>query len=363
MYHFIRTLATPELKRPPLLVACYIASGLLASSSPMAIVIPEVRRFVDGFSWNVCYLGMLMPVFLWSIVTLRRAMRQTSEEEKKRLRYVFIAVIIGVLTGLTDLIQLLRLPVPPLGHLGTVVYSSVLAVGVFRHRAAYDILAQMRTNLGLLSEMSAGIAHEIRNPLTSMKGASNLLAGELNGPEHAKGREYAALITEEVERLNSILTNFQYFTKPFTLEKEPVRLDEVIRKTISLAEIDTPGLFIRCDFAEELPVVPADASCLKQVFLNLIKNAAEACGQEGELCIRTECASPWVRIRLSDNGPGIPLPLLDHIFEPFFTTKNTGVGMGLAVSRRIVEAHNGRIEVTNVLPKGASFSILLPMKE
>jgi signal transduction histidine kinase len=362
MYHFISTLATPQLKRPPLFIACYIASGLLASSSPLAIVVPEIRRFVDGFAWNFCYLAALVPVFLWSIVTLRRAMRQSSEEERERLRYVFFAVVIGVLTGLTDLIQILRLPVPPLGHLGTVVYSTVLAVGVFRHRAAYDILAQTRNNLGMLSEMAAGIAHEIRNPLTSMKGASNLLAGELNGPEHARGREYAAIITEEAERLNNILTNFQYFTKPLTLAKEPVRLDEVIRKTIRLAEIDTSGLSIRSEFSDEVTMVQADASSLKQVFLNLIRNAAEACGQGGELSIQTECCSPWVKISFSDNGSGIPLRSLDHIFEPFFTTKTGGVGMGLAISRRIIEAHNGRIEATNLLPKGARFSILLPIE-
>ena len=100
---------------------------------------------------------------------------------------------------------------------------------------------------------------------------------------------------------------------------------------------------------------------MKQVFLNLLKNAADACGQEGELVIKTETVSPWIKVSFSDNGPGIPPELLKHIFEPFFTTKSTGMGMGLAISQRIVEAHQGRIEVNNLLPKGTQFSILLPI--
>jgi signal transduction histidine kinase len=360
MFHFISTLVNPQEEHPPFLVPGYAFAGFLAATSPLAIVNTEIRRFVDGFAWNVCYLALLVPVFFWSIVTLRKAMRQAAEDEKERLRYIFIAVIIGVLTGLTDLVQILRISVPPLGHIGTVVYSSVLAIGVFKHRAAYDILAQMRENLGALSEMAAGIAHEIRNPLGSLKGASNLLNSELKDLDHARGREYLTIITEEIERLNNILTNFQYFTKPLKIEKEPVPLNEVIRKTVTLAGMDTPGLSIRSELSAEVGLVRADASSLKQVFLNLIKNAADACNPKGELIIQTECDLPWVRISFSDNGPGIEPRLLDHIFEPFFPTKTAGVGVGLAISRRIIEAHNGRIEAVNVLPKGTRFSILLP---
>jgi signal transduction histidine kinase len=360
MFHFISTLVKPQQERPLLLIPVYLYSGFLASSSPLAIVNTEIRQFVDGFAWNVCYLALLVPVFLWSIVTLSKSMRQAGEDEKERLQYVFIAVVIGVLTGLTDLVQILGISVPSLGHLGTVVYSTVLAIGVFKHRAAYDVLAQMRENLGALSEMAAGIAHEIRNPLSSLKGASNLLKSELKDHDHAEGREYLNIITEEIDQLNNILTNFQYFTKPLKIEKEPLPLNEVILKTIKLAEIDTPELSIRSQLSGEVGMVRADASLLKQVFLNLIKNAADACDPEGELIIQTECDPHCVTISFSDNGPGIQPNLLDHIFEPFFTTKTSGVGVGLAISRKIIEAHGGRIEAVNVLPKGTRFSILLP---
>jgi signal transduction histidine kinase len=108
-------------------------------------------------------------------------------------------------------------------------------------------------------------------------------------------------------------------------------------------------------------MVRADASLLKQVFLNLIKNAAEACGPGGELILQTESTSPWVRVTFSDNGPGIHPEAVPHIFEPFYTTKATGMGVGLAISQRIIEAHRGKIEARNGYPRGAQFSILLPL--
>jgi len=317
--------------------------------------------FVEGFVWNICYLVLLVPVFLWSIIAVGRAMRKADDEEKDRLRYVLAATLVGVFTGATDLVQIVKIPVPPLGHLGTVIYSAILAIGVFKHRTAYDILAQTRMKMEALGEMAASIAHEIRNPLSSIKGASKLLSHELKDPDRPKSREYLNIVIEEVERLNNILVNFQFFTKPIRIEKELVSINDVVRKTAKLAETDAPDMGVKVDLSAELPLVQADASSIKQVFLNLIKNAAEACGPKGELTIKTEYSSPWIKISFSDNGPGIPAELLNHIFEPFFTTKATGMGVGLAISRRIVDAHNGRIEVRNLLPKGAEFSILLPV--
>ncbi len=109
-------------------------------------------------------------------------------------------------------------------------------------------------------------------------------------------------------------------------------------------------------------MIQADPSSMKQVFLNLIKNAEEACGSGGELVIKTEYIPPSAKITFSDNGPGIPPEMIHRIFEPFFTTKSAGMGVGLAISRRIIEAHNGKIEVSNILPKGTKFSIILPVE-
>jgi len=209
--------------------------------------------------------------------------------------------------------------------------------------------------------MAADIAHEIRNPLSSIKGASNLLAHELRNLNQPRIQEYHTIITEEIERLNNILTNFQDLTKPLKIEKDSISINEVIQKTAKLAEMGTPHLEIRLELSNKLPVVQADASFLKQVFLNLIKNATEACGPGGQLEIKTAFDSPWIKINFSDDGPGIPPELVNRIFEPFFTTKSSGMGVGLAICQRIIQAHNGRIEVNNGLLKGTQFNIFLPV--
>jgi PAS domain S-box-containing protein len=153
MFHFINSLVRPERKSNAWVSIAYIFAGFLAFSSPLALFHPGTKQFVDSAYWNVLYLLLLGPFIFAGIVILITIFNRTkSEEEKSRLRYILIVMIIGVLTGLTDLVQLFKIPIPPLGHLGCVVYSSILAIGVFKHRKAYDIFAQMRMKLEALSE-------------------------------------------------------------------------------------------------------------------------------------------------------------------------------------------------------------------
>lgn len=205
------------------------------------------------------------------------------------------------------------------------IYSSVLAIGVFKHRAAYDLLAEIQMKLDMLNELAAGIAHELRNPLTSIEGAAGLLhtrSGKLTD-EESKG--YLSLITEEVERLDGILTNYQSLTRPLKIDKEPVRINSVIEKTVGLMQIHANGPGIKLDLSPELPICESGPQSLKQVFINLIKNAQEACGPEDSLHITTEYIPPWIRITFSDTGKGVPLEILPHIFEPFVSVKANGV--------------------------------------
>jgi signal transduction histidine kinase len=362
MFHFVRILVAPQRKITRWIVPAYTFSGLLAISAPLAIVNAEIRGFVDSVTWNILYLVLLGPFLVLAAAMLIRALRRAAtEKEKIGLRYILAVILIGVTTGLTDLVQLMRVPIPPLGHLGCLVYSSILTYGVFKHRAAFDVLAEMRNRLQIMSEMAASIAHEIRNPLTSIKAATSLMKKEIQHPENAGCEEYFNIVTEEIERLYNILSNFQYYTRPIKVEKEEVSMERILQKTVRLAEADTPKLRICVESPDKLPAVQADASLIKQVFLNLIKNAGEACGSDGKLLIRLENAPPFLKISFTDNGPGIPQELIERIFEPFFTTKTTGMGVGLAISQRIAQAHGGRIEVKNLIPKGTRFSVLLPL--
>ena len=362
MFHWIYTFVNPERTWTPWVIPAYASSGFLAFSSPLALFLPFVREFVDSVIWNILYLILLGPFIVAGFVLILRAMKRAgSDDERSRLRYILAVVLIGVFTGLSDLVQILQVPVPPLGHLGCLVYSTILGVAVIKHREDFDLFAQMRMKLEGLSQMTTAIAHEIRNPLSSIKAASGLMTKELQALNHPMCLEYHALITEEVDRLNHILATFQDFTRPLKVEKDPVSINELIQRTTKLADVGAPHLEIRLELSGDLPRVQADPSLLKQVFINLIKNAAEACTPSGELVIKTESASPWVKVSFTDNGSGISPELQNRIFDPFFTTKTTGMGVGLAICKKILEAHEGRVEATHRVPRGTQFSVFLPV--
>jgi PAS domain S-box-containing protein len=148
MFHFVSSLVNPQRKSTLWIVPAYFFSGFLAFSSPLTILHPKVQWFVDSNVWNILFLVLLGPFLLAGMMMLLQALhRAESEDEKSRLRYILTAALIGVSTGITDLVQIFKIPVPPLGHIGCLAYSSILVVGVFKHRRAYDILVQMKATL------------------------------------------------------------------------------------------------------------------------------------------------------------------------------------------------------------------------
>lgn len=358
VFHFVNALVGPGKKTGYLVEVAYGCSGFLALSSLASIVNKDAKAFVDGIYWNVLYFVLLVPFLLYGIALLAGAIRRASDKgEKRRLGYVLAAIVIGVVTGLTDLVQIMHLPIPPLGHIGGMAYSVILATGVFKHRAHYDLLMQMKARLAMLDEVASGIVHELQNPLGAIKGALKLLRSEPGGSVRAG--EYMELLDEEVDRLGNVLLSYRSLARPLKLDMEPVSINGVIEKTVKMAEAGFPAMKIRLALADGLPEVLADASSLKQVALNLVKNASEACGAGGELLISTRFERPWVRVSFTDNGHGLPEDDIARVFEPFFTTKSGGIGVGLSICRRIIEAHDGRMEAENVTPRGARFSIFL----
>jgi signal transduction histidine kinase len=360
MFHFVVALIKPKRKNQVLLPA-YFFSVALAGLSPLAFYSTAVKKFIEDGYWDICYLLVLAPFFLSGLILVLNALKKSeAPSEKSRLRYILAAGVIGVISALADHLRGAGIAVPAPGHLGSVIYPSILAIGVFRHSREFDILAQTRTSLEVLNVMAAGLAHEIRNPITAIQGACRLLERKMDARAGAEQKKYLGIIIEEADRLNSILVNFQYFTKPVCIEKGKISLNSLLRKTADLFAIDMPRVTITLDLDNDLADILGDAVSLKQVFFNLLKNAAESTDNQGEVKIWSACQPPWIKVIFSDNGSGIPPEHLGRIFDPFFSTRDDGIGVGLTVSRKIIEAHGGTIRVENLLPHGAQFTILLP---
>ncbi len=220
--------------------------------------------------------------------------------------------------------------------------------------------------LSAIGQLSAGLAHEIRNPLSSIKGAVEILAPDYP-PRHKKHRMLQVL-DREADRLNEVLTTFLSFAKPqpMQLKKTDVikRLDTVIGLIESQA--DKANINIICRYPDKLPLINMDEEKMGQVFLNLMLNAIQAMPQGGNLTIALnqviKDGNPMLKLDFSDTGIGIKPDNLPNLFNPFFTTKQEGTGLGLSICYRIVEQHGGKIGVESKPGEGATFTIWLPLE-
>ena len=231
-----------------------------------------------------------------------------------------------------------------------------------------------RDRLAALGEMAAGLAHEIRNPLAAIKGATQYLNPQHLPPED---REFLEIIVEEVDRLNGVVTQFLDYARPLKSSMAPGDVGDILQSTFKLlAPQVPPGIELAIEVAPELPLVNCDAEQLKQVFLNLALNSFQAMPDGGHLRVSASMArddvASWrelrlrddrVEIRFRDTGPGIPLDARENVFVPFYTTKEKGTGLGLAISQRIVKAHHGTLVVSGSAQGGAEFAISLPCIE
>jgi two-component system sensor histidine kinase HydH len=229
-----------------------------------------------------------------------------------------------------------------------------------------------RDRLAALGQMAAGLAHEIRNPLGSIKGAAQYLQPLESQKSDDSTREFLDIIVEEVDRLNKIVSQFLDYARPYRGDPSPLDANDVVRKTIYLIEKErsSSSIEITMNLHDGLPQVRADAQQLRQVFLNLTINALDAMPQGGRLQVSTSlrrstrrgAAAAFLEIRFRDDGIGIPPADLRNLFIPFFTTKEKGTGLGLPISQRIIENHGGTIEVRSQPGSGSTFTVLLPVE-
>jgi signal transduction histidine kinase len=234
---------------------------------------------------------------------------------------------------------------------------------------------RLRDRLASLGEMAAGIAHELKNPLAGIEVMAGLLRRQV--PDSKDAQSLLADILSEAKLANAIVVEMLEFVRPVRLQVERTDLAEVIQQSVTMAESKVPrrDVAVAVTVQPALPMIESDHHQLSQVFTNLIANAFEALDGRGRITISVVTTTieadpafagihpptPAVLIEVADDGPGVPADLTDRIFNPFFTTKVTGTGLGLAIVRKIVDAHDGRIDVSSSPETGTKFRVTLPV--
>ncbi len=230
--------------------------------------------------------------------------------------------------------------------------------------------ARRSERLAALGQLSAGLAHELRNPLGIIKGSAETLSKKAS-PAEPVTVELASYILGEVDRMNMLVSRFLDFARPLSLDTRLEPLPPIVDRSLQAAHERWPGAGIEVErhYAGDLPLVPLDADLSEQVFTNLAVNAYEAMGEKGgrlrvSIAPATSDGRRGVEVRIEDSGPGIPPELRDHFFNPSVTTKKTGVGLGLSIVAKIVDDHHGNILVASPpegAGQGACFRVFFPV--
>jgi signal transduction histidine kinase len=239
--------------------------------------------------------------------------------------------------------------------------SSELAAAYRKLQQTFDQLKQA-DRLAALGQLSAGIAHEIRNPLGSIKGSVEILEKDI--PPDSSKKEFITIIKEETARLNRIVGEFLKFARPPKLSVEPTSVNELIQSTLTLLEQQPlhHRVEIHRQLDAKLPMVSLDPDQIRQVFLNVVINGVQAMPEGGTLSVRSFCDPDQksVAVEISDTGEGVEEECLDRVFDPFFTTKSQGTGLGLSISYQLVDLHGGRIRMEKNPEKGVTVRIDFP---
>ncbi|MFO7898985.1 MAG: ATP-binding protein [Planctomycetota bacterium] len=257
-----------------------------------------------------------------------------------------------------------------LALIGTSLLALLGAYMVYLYRRTRDLELKLEEEkrLAYVGTIAAGMAHEIRNPLSSVKMNIQMIEHRLNEFGETESDYLAtkvARIHRETARLEESVNNFLAFARPKPLQRDWADMNQAIDHVVEFLEPACRGEGIRIvrDYAEDLPEAHIDAEQLGQAVENLIRNAQQATGEGGTIEVYTGRHDHVVEVRVSDDGPGIPPEVQDKVFEIFFTTKDAGSGLGLTIVKQIVEAHGGRVHFDTIEKRGTTFTIQLPISE
>ena len=242
--------------------------------------------------------------------------------------------------------------------------GTVLILRDMRNIRKMEQQLERARRMAALGSMAAGIAHEIRNPLGTLRGFAQYFGSQAG--EQSESRQYADLMISEVDRLNQVISGLLQFARPREPNFIQIDVNKLLAKTeqLMLGECNNHSVTMQIENGESENIqLQGDPDLLLQVLLNLLKNSINATPVGGEIALKVRQEDQTVRIVVRDNGQGMEKEERDRMFDPFFTTRKEGTGLGLAVSHQIIEQHNGRFEVESVPDKGTTITIFLPQSQ
>ncbi len=250
-----------------------------------------------------------------------------------------------------------------------VIIGNVITIEDITEKKIKESKLRRAESLASLTTLAAGVAHEIKNPLGSISIYLQLIDKTIeknSGSEICSNiRNNISVIKEEVERLNKIVIDFLFAVRPINLELNDEDLNAIIKETLELfsPELEKSEIAIETLLCPKLPKIQLDKRYMKQVLINLLKNAEFAMKGGGTLTIQTECRDNQAVMKVTDTGVGIPDDIVSRIFEPYFTTKEFGSGIGLTLAYKIIREHRGEISIKTKVNKGTTFTVTLPLPQ
>lgn len=240
--------------------------------------------------------------------------------------------------------------------------AAVQLEAVNRSLQAAELAVRRSERLGALGQLTAGLAHELRNPLSTMRASAEILTKNV-AEENEIARELAGFIATEVDRTNSLITRFLEFARPLKLRLQRTDLAQIIDRAIAeLGRHNPPyNVTVYRNYSPGIPALDVDSELMERVVYNLLLNAAQATPAGGAVTVKTRDAGGSAELSVIDRGSGIVKEHLENIFNPFFTTKHDGVGLGLAIVSKIVDEHGGSISVESEPGQGTAFRVFLPL--
>lgn len=350
-----------------ILILCFIPIGiyLFKKGNPYAIKYIYFFGFniIDVINLLLIYFGKNVPFQSGNMVDVFFVLFSPLFINKKYFWIASIGMIIKyVLLGTVLLQTRVLFPITLL------IFISLIAFLLLGRFFSYvetlkSIFEDLRNKerLAVIGQMSTAIGHEIRNPLSSLRGFT-----QLQSKKYPEDSEYYSIMLQEIDRINTIVGDLMILGKPKSHDFQKVNIEEVIDYTLSVARrlAEDSLIEIKTKYDSGIQLIECDGNQMKQVFLNLVKNAIEAMPSGGSLDIEVQAYDKAnIIISVIDTGIGITDENIKKLGEPFFTTKQLGTGLGLMVTKYIIKEHNGRLEIQSAKNKGSKFDIILPKKQ